>query len=110
MNETQSAGEGSFFESGSWITDDSKLSNLEEPKVENPNLKNLEVEDDTSANDLGRIFASTTDTDNVKSQSQVEEDVPDYQKQLTLLNLELRLRRTRRMRRKNRGSCAQEGA
>ena len=87
MNETRSAGKGSFFESGSWITDDSKLSNLEEPKAENPNLKNLEVEDDTSANDLGRIFASTIDTDNVKSQSQVEEDVPDNQKQLTLLNL-----------------------
>ena len=38
-------------------------------------------------NDLGKIIASTIDNDNVKSQSQVEEDVLDYQKQLTLLNL-----------------------
>ena len=53
-NETQSAGEGSYIESCSWITYDSKLSNLEEPKVENPNLKNLEVKDYTNAYDLGK--------------------------------------------------------
>ena len=76
MNEGQSAGEGSC---------DSKLSNLEKSNIENANLKNLEVED-TSANDLGIIFVSTIDIDNVKSQNKDKEGVPDYQKQLTLLN------------------------
>ena len=85
MNETQSAGERSYFESGTWITFDGKLSNLEKPKIENPNLENLEVEDYTRANDLGRIFVSTIDTDNVKSKNQNKEGVPVYQKPLTLL-------------------------
>ena len=67
MNETQSAGEGSHVESGTWITYDSKLSSLEKPNIELPNRKNLEVEDDVSANDPGRIFVSTIDTDDVKS-------------------------------------------
>ena len=87
LNETQSADEASFFESGTWTTHDSKLSTLDRRNIENPNLKNLEVEDCTSANDLGRIFVSTIDTDIVKSKSQDKEDVPDHQKQLTLLNL-----------------------
>ena len=52
INETQSAAEGSYIESGTWITYDSKLSNLEKPKIENPNLKNLGVEDYTSAKNL----------------------------------------------------------
>ena len=68
MKEIQSAGEGSCIESGTWITHGSKLTNLEKPDIENPNLKNLEVEDCTRANDLGRIFVSTIDTDNVKFQ------------------------------------------
>ena len=88
MNETQSAGEGSHVESGTWITYESKLSSLEEPNIEHPNLKNLEVEDDISANDAGRIFVSTIDTDNVKSKIQGKEDVPENHKQLTLLNLD----------------------
>ena len=45
MNETESAGEGSKTEAVTWITYDSKLSNLESPKIKNPNLKNLGVED-----------------------------------------------------------------
>ena len=68
MKEIQSAGEGSCIESGTWITHVSKLTNLEKPDIENPNLKNLEVEDCTRANDLGRIIVSTIDTDNVKFQ------------------------------------------
>ena len=35
MNGTQSAGEDSYFEAGTWNTSDSKLSNLERPKIEN---------------------------------------------------------------------------
>ena len=66
MNEAQSAGEDSHTKTGTWITCDGKLSNLEKPEVENPNLKNLEVEDYTSANDLGRISVSTVDIDSVK--------------------------------------------
>ena len=37
--ETQSAGEGSFIALGTWITYDSKLSNLERPKFESPTLR-----------------------------------------------------------------------
>ena len=55
--------------------------------VENPNLKNLGVEDYTSANDMGRIFVSTIDTDSEKSKNQEKEGVPDCQKHLTLVNL-----------------------
>ena len=88
MNETQSAGEGSHVESGTWITYDSKLSSLEKPNIELPNRKNLEVEDDVSANDPGRIFVSTIDTDDVKSKNQDKEDVPENQKQLTLDGVE----------------------
>ena len=43
----------SFCESGTRITYDSKLSNVEKPNTVNPNLTNLEVEDCTSAHDLG---------------------------------------------------------
>ena len=42
-----------FIESGTWITYVSKLSHLEKPIIECPNLKNMEVEDYTCANDLG---------------------------------------------------------
>ena len=48
MNETQSTDEGSCTESGTWIIYDCKLLNLEEPRVEDPNLENLEVENYTS--------------------------------------------------------------
>ena len=53
MNETQFTGEGSCIESGTWIICDSKLLNLK-PKVENPNLENLEGENSTS-NILGNL-------------------------------------------------------
>ena len=38
----------SNFESGAWVIYEIKVFNLEEPKVENPNLEDLEVENDTS--------------------------------------------------------------
>ena len=47
----------------------------------------LDVENHTSAKDLGRTFVLTIDTDNVKSEDQDEKGVPKYQKQLILLNL-----------------------
>ena len=48
------------FESGTWIVHDSKLSNLEEPKVEYLNLESLEVENYTSdaSNILGNLCPS----------------------------------------------------
>ena len=70
MNETQSAGKGSYTENGTWIAFDSKQ-------------RNLEVVSYTSANDLGRIFASTIDTDSVK----FKEGGLDDQMQLIWLNL-----------------------
>ena len=92
MNETQSAGEGSCIEAGIWITCASKPANLKQSKFENPNLDNLEVEDNTSANDLGRIFVSTIDTDNVKSKNQDKEDILENQKwPIFLIQTELRL-------------------
>ena len=108
MNETQSTGEGSCIESGTWITYDNKLLSLEELKVESPNLENPGVEKYTSnAPDIvgylypyqpvdldasmerdtwmnqnkevvGQLVA-TIDTD--------KEDVLEYQKQLILLKL-----------------------
>ena len=74
INETQSAGKGSFTENGTWIAFDSKQ-------------RNLEVVSYTSANDLGRIFASTIDTDSVKSKNQDKEDGLDDQMQLIWLDL-----------------------
>ena len=61
---------------------------MEKPKVENPNLKNLEVEDHTSANDLGRTFVVTVDANSVKSGDQDKEGVLEVQKHLLLLNLD----------------------
>ena len=74
MNETQSAGKGSYTENGTWIAFDSKQ-------------RNLEVVSYTSANDLGRIFASTIVTDSVKSKNQDKEGGPDDQMQLIWLDL-----------------------
>ena len=65
------------------IVYDSKLSNMEKP-----NLKNLEVEDYTSANDLGRTFVATVDTNRVKSEDQDKEGDLELQKHLILLNLD----------------------
>ena len=56
--------------------------------MENPNLKNLEVEDYTSANDLGRTFVATVDTNRVKSEDQDKEGVLELQKHVILLNLD----------------------
>ena len=55
MHETQTAGEGSI-ESGTWITYDSKLSNLGKSILENPNLKKLGIEYYISVEDLGKTF------------------------------------------------------
>ena len=73
-NQTQSAGKGSCAEAGTWIIYDSRQSILE-------------VVDHTRANNLGRIFVSMVDTDNVKSKNQDRESIPHEQKQLTLSNL-----------------------
>ena len=62
---------------------DSKL-----PNMENPNPKNLEVEDYTSGNDLGRTFVATVDTNRVKSEDQDKEGVLELQKHVILLNLD----------------------
>ena len=61
-------------EAGTWITHDSRQSILK-------------VVDDTRANNLGRIFVSMVDTDNVKSKNQDRESIPHEQKQLILSNL-----------------------
>ena len=115
-NKAQSTGEGSCTESGTWIIHDSKLLNLEEPGVEDPNLENLEVENYTSnktdilgnphpcrpvdpdasmardtwmdqKKEVAAQLVSTIDTDNVKFQKEDKEDIPQYQKPLISLNL-----------------------
>ena len=90
--------------------------NLEESKVENPNLEKLEVQDDirNAQDNVGNFYpcqpvdpvasmerdtwmdrnkevvaqlVPTIDTDNVKSKNQDKEDIPEYQKLLVMLNL-----------------------
>ena len=79
MNETRSVGDGSCIEAGAWITNDSNLSNLGQSTFKNPNLKNLGVESDSSATDLGRTVVSTNDTDSVKSKDQDEKSATHAQ-------------------------------
>ena len=74
MNEIQSTDRGSYTETGTRITCDSKLSMLE-------------FVDYTNAHNLGRIFVSTLDVHNVKAKNQDKEGIPDEQKQLTLLKI-----------------------
>ena len=78
MNATQSAGEGSAIENGAW--------NLGKSTLENSNLKKLRVGKYISAEDLGRTFVATVDTNRVKSKNQDEKGVSEYQKLLILLN------------------------
>ena len=63
MKEIQSAGKGSHTETATRITCDSKLSILE-------------VVDHTGAHNLGRIFVSTLDVNNVKANNQDKEGIP----------------------------------
>ena len=56
--------------------------------MEKQHLKNLEVEDCTSANDLGRTFVATVDANRVKSEDQDKEGVLEKQNHLILLNLD----------------------
>ena len=53
----QSASEGSSIDIGSWITCDSKLSNLGKLTLENGNLKKLGVKYYISEKDLGRFLS-----------------------------------------------------
>ena len=80
----RSAGEGSSDENGTWITYDSKLSNLGKSPLEIPNLK-MGVELYISAEDLGRTFVATVNTNSVKSEDQDERYVLECQRQLILL-------------------------
>ena len=57
-----------------------------ETEFRESNSKNLGVGDYNSANDMRRIFVSTIDTDHVKSKNQDKEGVPEFQKQLIVLN------------------------
>ena len=76
MNETQSAGEGSYIEAGTWITYDRQQTvESGDGKFGNPNLKKLGVEENTCAKDLGRTLISTVDTDSVKSKNQDKKGV-----------------------------------
>ena len=72
MNETQSAGEGSSLETGTWITHNNKLSDLGKSTLGNPNLKRLGIEYYISAEDLGRTFVAAVDTNKVQSKDQDE--------------------------------------
>ena len=95
-----------IFESGAWITHDSKLVNLESLEVENDTSNAMHVlgnlhpcqpvdldasmERNTWMDQIKEAVAqlvSTIDTDHVKSKNQDKEDISDFQKQLVLLNL-----------------------
>ena len=56
--------------------------------MEKPHLKNLEVEDYTSAKDVRRTVVATVDTNRVKSEDQDKEGVLEEQKHLIFLNLD----------------------
>ena len=68
INETQSAGKGSYTETGACITYDSKQSILE-------------VKDCTSANNLEIIFVSTLTVNDAKAKNQDKEGISDEQKE-----------------------------
>ena len=73
MHETQTAGEGSI-ESGTWITFDSKLSNLGKSTLENPKLKKL---GNRALHQRRRSGKAAVDTNSVKADDRDEKGVPE---------------------------------